>query len=174
MVIKNETLPPCQNSETPAAPTSSTPQQDPEEEENVSSREDLLNVDDVDHDHDNGLDAANADDIIDEEEFDQDCDQLDDQETPEDSLSQDTLIQDVVSVSIIEQSSLTVAESSKILVAENNNSISSSSPWVYYYTTAAPAPTDVFILVNTLDLQYISSFNFFEVIKIPCFETYLH
>ena len=160
MVIKNETLP-CHNSETPAsAPPSSTPDQ--LEEENDVSREDL----NVDHDHD----KLAADDIIDEEEFDQHCDQFD-QETPEDSLSQDTLIQDVVSVSIIEQSSLTVAESSKIqVVAENNNSI--SSPLVYYYTTAAPAP---FILVNTLVhilyLKLIVSLflSFLDILKIPCF-----
>ena len=163
MVIKNETLP-CHNSETPAsAPPSSTPDQ--LEEENDVSREDL----NVDHDHD----KLAADDIIDEEEFDQHCDLLD-QETPEDSLSQDTLIQDVVSVSIIEQSSLTEAESSKIqVVAENNNSI--SSPLVYYYTTAAPAPPDVFILVNTLVhllyLKLIVSFflSFPDILKIPCF-----
>ena len=161
MVIKNETLP-CHNSETPAsAPPSSTPDQ--LEEENDVSREDL----NVDHD------KLAADNIIDEEEFDQHCDQLD-QETPEDSLSQDTLIQDVVSVSIIEQSSLTVAESSKIqVVAENNNSI--SSPLVYYYTTAAPAPPDVFILVNTLVhilyLKLIVSLflSFLDILKIPCF-----
>ena len=161
MVIKNETLP-CHNSETPAsAPPSSTPDQ--LEEENDVSREDL----NVDHD------KLAADNIIDEEEFDQHCDQLD-QETPEDSLSQDTLIQDVVSVSIIEQSSLTVAESSKIqVVAENNNSI--NSPLVYYYTTAAPAPPDVFILVNTLVhilyLKHIVSLflSFLDILKIPCF-----
>ena len=46
---------------------------------------------------------------------------------------------------------------------------------MYYYTTAAPAPPDVFILVNTLVhllyLKLIVSFflSFHDILKIPCF-----
>ena len=149
MVIKNETLP-CQNSENPSSATvaskievEAAKANEKEEEEVVVKVEKEDQKDDEKSYVFEGEEQA-EDIIITEEEDEQN-----------ETLSQDTLVHDVVSVSINsepptsadQQSNSTAEESSTKQLQNNNNSV--SSPWVYYY----PSSYDSYYITNTYDIE---------------------
>ena len=148
MVIKNETLP-CQNSENPSSATVASKIEVEAAKANEKEEDELVvKVEKEDQKDDEKSyvfeGEEQAEDIIITEEEDE----------QNETLSQDTLVHDVVSVSInsepsaADQQSNSLAEESSTKQLQNNNN-SISSPWVYYY----PSSYDSYYITNTYDIE---------------------
>ena len=148
MVIKNERLP-CQNSENPSSTTdiaSKVFDIAAKANEEISEEvEVVVKVEKEDQkDDEKSFGTFEEQDIITEED-----------EPNEETLSQDTLVHDVVAVSVSisnseepsDQQSNSAEESSSKQLQNNNNSL--TDPWVYYY----PSSYDSYYITNTYDIE---------------------